>query len=196
IDLGRPLFENARKIYGPGYAKALEMVRNDTSGLLLIAAVVQVPRVEYVFNCDDPFKLINRLPRIRDMIHARVETELLSEHEIRVTLTPVQGTLTIGVTPVRGERLLLTTDQARSALGHDLAFALKESYAFEIPVPNIVHVPPEPLISPNDSEAQVVAKYKQAIVPAIRPSGATTQSGGSGRVLVPGPASRPTQPQY
>ena len=122
----------------PVMPKSLGMVRDGTPGLLLIAAVIRTSSVEYTLYCDDPFKLIARLPRIRDMIHARVETLLLNEHEIRVTLTPVDGALTIGLTPVRGERLFLTTDQARAALGQDLAFAQRQTYALWSPVPNIV----------------------------------------------------------
>jgi hypothetical protein len=50
------------------------------------------------------------------------------------------------------------------------------------------------VILPNDTDAQVVTKYLKATTAATRPS-ATTQSGGSGRLLMQKPETRPSQPK-
>ncbi len=177
--------------------KRVKMVRDDTPGLLLIAAVIQVPNIEYVLDCDDPFKLAARLPRIRDMVHARVDAQVLNEHQIRLTLTPVDGLLTLGITPVRGERLLLSTDQARAAIGHDLMLADRQAYALRVPVPGTISSQAASSISPSDSAATVLSKYHDATTPATVPSTLPSPFGSSGRVVIPGtPTSQPGRPRY
>jgi hypothetical protein len=124
------------------------------------------------------------------MLHARIELHVVNEREVNVTMTPISGLLTIGVTPVRGESLLLTTEEARKSLGHDLMYAEKQSYALRTPIPNIISPPEEPAIHPGDTAARVVAKYRATTMPATQP--ATTQAG---RVLSQDPASRPITPR-
>lgn len=189
IDLGPSLLKDAQAKYGPAYATALQMVRDDTPGLVLIAAVVQVRRIDFTFYCEDSYKLLERLPRIQNMLHARVELFIVNEREVNVTMRPISGLLTIGVTPVRGESLLLSADEARNALGHDLMFAQKQSYALRIPIPNIISPLEEPAILPGDSAAKVVTKYRASTMPATQP--AATQAG---RVLSQDPTSRPITP--
>jgi hypothetical protein len=193
INLGPALLKNAAEKYGTGYGKALQMVRDDTPGLVLVAATARVSRVDYTFYCGDSYKLLERLPRIQKLIHARVTATIVNEREIHLTMTPFAGSLTLGVTPVRGDSLLLSTDEARANLAHDLMSAQKQSYALRIPIPNIISVPEGPIISANDPATKVVEKYRATTMPATRPT--TLPSGTSGRVLVPGPDTRPSSPR-
>jgi hypothetical protein len=197
IEIGDSLLKNAEAKYGPAYAKALRMVREETPGLVLIASVVQVPWVDYTLICEDPFQVIDRLPRVRDLVHARIDANVVDERKLHLRLTPITGMLTIGVTPVRGESMTLTTEDARKCLSHDLLLSLKQSYAFRLPVPSTVAEVEGPIVLPGDSAATVKAKYLDATTATTRPS-STTQSSSSGRVLMPMPESRPTvtQPKY
>ena len=165
------------------------MVSADTPGMVLIAAVVRVPKMEFTLGCGDPFKLMERLPRIRDMVHAHVDANVLDAHIAKVTFRPVDGMLVVGVTPVRGVRLQMTTEAAREALAHDLKFAQRQSYAFKSPVPTIVAPNDQSLVSSTDSGSEVVGKYQRAIGQIANPTSApsTGPSSGSGSWRTPNP---------
>jgi len=128
------------------------------------------------------------------MVHARVDAVIINTREIHVTMTPIEGMLTLGVTPVRGERLSLTTEDAQKALGHDLLLAKKQSYALRPPVPAIVVPPENALISNSDAAPNVITKYREAIGEITAPTTLpTTLPGGGSSWRIPESSTRPSR---
>lgn len=196
IDLAN-VYANRAK-YGPAYATALQLVRDDKPGVVLIASVVQTQWVDYTLMCEDPYKLIDRLPRIRNMVHAEIDAKVTDVNQVKLRLTPVKGWLTIGVTPVRGQTLTMSTDDARKALTHELLLAKKQSYALRVPIPKTVMKMEGPLVKETDTADGVASKYTKATTPEEATTLPSTRNSTYGGVVMPTAQTRPStfSPKY
>lgn len=190
VDFGQALSGNDQARFGTGYAKALELVREDTPGLVLVLSTLRVSRMELTLYCDDPFKVVERLPRVRTFVDAHVDATVLDRNYVRVTLTPTLGQrLTLGITPVRGFRAEQPTSQAQAAVARDLLVAKRQQYALRLPVPDVKAVTVPTVIGRDDPPEEVLAKYQRAIgeVQASPTQASATSQPTGGRVIVPPP---------
>lgn len=164
--------ENLSKL-GPGYTRAIELVREGRPGLHLVGSVVVVDRVTYTLNCEDPYLLVRQSTRIRSLVAADMDVEVLDAHGARLTFRPKSGTqgLVIGVLPIRGNTLEKPIADARRAMGAELQYAAKQNYAFPADL-TLTVVGAQELIEKDDTADTVDEKYRRATVPkAVASSG-------------------------
>ncbi len=157
--------ENATKV-GTGYARAVELVREGRPGLHLVASVVQVDRVTYTLKCEDPYLLVRQVPRLRSLVEADIDVQVLDTHAATLTFRPKPGSqgLVIGVLPVRGDAVDKPVADARRTMGAELQFATKQNYAFPADL-SLTVVGAKELIEKDDTTEAVDEKYRRATVP-------------------------------
>jgi hypothetical protein len=189
---------------GQGYAKAVDLVRRQSPGLVMVAAVVRSPRVEYQLKCDDPFLLKSRLDRIRQIVDAAVEFEVTSSRTARLVLTPKNPDkpLVVGIALARGRQVDVPIEHLRKSLADDLTKTSNHQYLLMDKAPVILTADVAP-VSATESPEVVEAQYRQAIAlagnwpraavrvipPASQPATRPPEYQGSISV----PATRPSQ---
>ena len=172
--------------FGTGYARALEMVRQNRPGLVLITSVVRVSEVEYKLWCDDPHQVGLRLPRLQAMVDAKIEFKVTSPQYAMLKLTPPSGkqALVAGVLPVHGDGVMASVESSRQKLADDLQFARKQSYAFMNGLPGEAMPSSKTVVAVDDSADAVERKYliltgkaevAAATTPQTRPLGTVVE---------------------
>ena len=177
---------NVAAKFGTGYAQALQMVRWNRPGLVLITSVVRVSEVEYKLWCDDPHQVGLRLPRLRALVDAKIEFKVTSPQYAMLKLTPPTGkqALIAGVLPVHGDGVAASVESSRKKLAEDLQFARKQSYAFMNGLPGAAMTSSKTMVAADDSVDAVERKYliltgkaemAAATSPQTRPSGTVVE---------------------